>query len=122
MDVIGEAPQNPGLGAVQYAADIHDVLKWIENPTTMLAVLVASSLARTLWYGAGNALLMGQFKSYTVGNKESLDVKTISHAPTSLHQDHWFKNLVNPLVPPMCSARSESGDSHLIYVRNSSMP
>ena len=123
VDVVGEAPQNPGLGAVQYAADIHDVLKWIENPTTMPAVLVPSILfGPDVMVWCGNALLIGQFKSYTEGNKEFLDAKTISHALTSLHQDHWFKKSVSSLVRPMCSARSESCDSHLIYVRNSSMP
>jgi hypothetical protein len=30
VDVLGDHPQNPGLGVVQYAANIAEVLKWIE--------------------------------------------------------------------------------------------
>ncbi|KAM6498778.1 hypothetical protein JOM56_006726, partial [Amanita muscaria] len=45
VDVLGNAPENPGLDVVHYAAGIEDVLKWIENSTTaMPAVLVPNNL------------------------------------------------------------------------------
>ena len=48
-------------------------------------------------------LLMGQFKSFTDGNKESLDVGTISHGLTSLNGDHWFKQTVSQSVSLLSS-------------------
>ena len=122
VDIAGEAPQNPGLGVVQYAAGIEGVLEWIENRTTMPAVLVPDVLfGPDILIWCGDVILMGQLKSYTTGNKESLDAKTISHALTSLGEDHWYKKEVRPWVSFLCSARSESCDSRLIDVRNSSM-
>ncbi|KAM6498794.1 hypothetical protein JOM56_006742 [Amanita muscaria] len=92
VDVLGNAPENPGLGVVHYAAGIKDVLKWIENPTTMPAVLVPSHLfGPDVIVRCKDVLLMGQLKSYTEGNKDSLDAKTVSCAITSLCPDHWFK-------------------------------
>ncbi|KAM6498788.1 hypothetical protein JOM56_006736 [Amanita muscaria] len=92
VDVLGNAPENPGLGVVHYAAGIKDVLKWIENPATMPAVLVPSHLfGPDVIVRCGDVLLMGQLKSYTDGNKDSLDAKTVSCAITSLCPDHWFK-------------------------------
>jgi hypothetical protein len=121
VDVLGKAPQNPGLGVVHYAADIKDVLEWIQNPTTMPAVLVPHILfGPNIMVRCGDVLLMGQLKSYTEGNN---DAKTISYALTSLRPDHWFKKSVRPLVSSLlCPVRSEFCDSHLIYVRNSSVP
>jgi hypothetical protein len=106
VDVIGESPQNPGLGVVHYAANISEVLDWIENTTTtMPAVLVPSNLfGPDVIVSCGGILLMGQLKSYTQGNKESLDAKTASEALTSLHPDHWFKTSVRPLVSSLCPA------------------
>jgi hypothetical protein len=83
VNVLGEAPQNPGLGLVHYAAGIEDVLRWIETPaTTPLspAVLVSNVLfGPDVMIRSGDVLLMGQLKSYTKGNKASLDAETISY-------------------------------------------
>ncbi|KIL71414.1 hypothetical protein M378DRAFT_6158 [Amanita muscaria Koide BX008] len=90
---LGNAPENPGLGVVHHAAGIEDVLKWIENSTTaMPAMLVPNNLfGPDVMVRCGDVLLMGQPKSYTEGNKDSLDAKTISCALTSLCPDHWFE-------------------------------
>lgn len=95
VDVLGEAPQNPGLSVVHYAANIEDVLNWLEAPATAPAVLIPSNLfGPDLMIWCGDVLLMGQVKSYTEGNEASLDAKTISDALTSLHPDHWFRKAV----------------------------
>lgn len=74
MDLLGEAPQNPGLGVMHYAPKIEDVINWIENPTTTLAVLVSNNtFGPDLMIQGSGVLLMGQLKSYTKGNKECLD-------------------------------------------------
>jgi len=100
VDILGEAPQNPGVGVVQYAADINDVLKWIENPTTTPAVLVSSSqFGPDVLVRCGNALLMGQLKSCAVGNKGCLDATTMKEALASLHPSHWFESLKPPVCP-----------------------
>jgi hypothetical protein len=123
VGVLGEAPQNPSLGVVHYAEGIEEVLHWIESPATAPAVLISTILfGPDLMIRSGDILLMGQLKSYTNGNKGSLDAATISHALTSLNPDHWFKKSVCPLVLSLCSAHSESCDSRLIYGRNSSVP
>ena len=44
VDVLGEAPQNPGLGVVHYAADIEEVIRWLETPGVATAVLITSHL------------------------------------------------------------------------------
>jgi hypothetical protein len=109
VDVLGDAPQNPGLGVVHYAASVEEVIHWIETPAVVPAVLVTSHL-----FGpdvmircssspsdstvTSTVLLMGQFKSFTDGNKESLDAGTISHGLTSLNRDHWFKQTVSQLA------------------------
>jgi hypothetical protein len=98
VNALGEASQNPCVGMVQYAANIKDVLGWIENPTTSPAVLVPSTpFGPDVMVWCGDVLLMGQLKSYSEGNKDSLDAKTISHAVTSLHPNHWFNSSVCPL-------------------------
>ena len=99
VDVIGEAPQNPGLGVVHYAGTIEDIICWIETLDPAPAILIPSDL-----FGADillrakllsrNVILMGQFKSYTNGNKCTLDATTLSNALNSLHPDHWFKKSV----------------------------
>jgi hypothetical protein len=105
VDVLGEATQNPGLGVVQYASNIEDVLKWIESPTTSPAVLVPNILfGPDVMVWCGDVLLMGQLKSYAEGNKNSLDATTITNALTSLHPNHWFKSSVCPLVSSKCPA------------------
>ena len=45
VDILGTASQDPGLGVVHYAADVEDVIRWLETPAVAPAVL--SSLART---------------------------------------------------------------------------
>ena len=45
-----------------------------------------------------NVLIMGQLKSYTVGNNNSLDATTVAKALTSLNQDHWFEHKVSYFV------------------------
>jgi hypothetical protein len=97
VDVRGNSQQNPGLGVVEYAANIKEVLEWIENPTT--AVLVPSTLfGPDLLLWCDDVLVMGQLKSYMEGNKDCLDAKTMSHAFIFLHPGHWFKSSVCPLV------------------------
>ncbi|KAF8223312.1 hypothetical protein L208DRAFT_1426082 [Tricholoma matsutake] len=103
VDVLGGAPQNPGLGVVHYAADIEDVICWLETPAIAPAVLITthlfgpdviircSSPLSNLTVASRNILAMGQFKSYTGGNKESLVTGTITEALTSLNRVHWFK-------------------------------
>jgi hypothetical protein len=114
VDVLGEAPENPGLGVVDYAAGVEDVIRWIEDPDTASAVLVSTNLfgpdvmircrsAPSNSTVASKYFLMGQLKSYTHGNKESLDVKTISKALTSLAHDHWFKQMVCQLASSLSS-------------------
>jgi hypothetical protein len=106
VDVLGGAPQNPGLGVVHYAADIEDVIRWLETPAVAPAVLITthlfgpdviircSSPLSHSTVASKNILVMGQFKSYTDGNKESLDAGTITQALTSLNRVHWFKQMV----------------------------
>jgi hypothetical protein len=102
VDILGEAlsfqaPQNLGLSVVQYAANISEVIEWIENPTT--AVLVPTILfGPDVLVWCDDVLLMGQVKSYTTGNEDSLDAQTITHALTSLHPDHWFEKSVCLLI------------------------
>jgi len=116
VDVLGEAPQNPGLGVVHYAAGVEDVLGWIETLAAAPAVLITSHLfgpdvmircrssPSKSTVASRNVLLMGQFKSYMDGNKESLDPATTSHALTSLNRDHWFKQTVCQLALSLSSA------------------
>jgi hypothetical protein len=44
VDVLGNAPENPDLGVVVYAAGVEDVISWIEAPDTAPAVLVSTDL------------------------------------------------------------------------------
>ena len=116
VDVLGEAPQNLGLPVVHYAANVEDVLDWIETSAVAPAVLITSHLfgpdvmvrcrssPLKSTVASRNILLIGQFKLYMDGNKESLDMGTISHALTSLNQDHWFKQMVCELALLLSSA------------------
>ncbi|KAN0121604.1 hypothetical protein V8E52_003500, partial [Russula decolorans] len=82
VDVLGETPRNPGLGVPDNATAL-----LIPSPLfgpDVMARCSSTSSNRTV-------LLMGQFKSYTSGNKESLNADTIAKALTSLQPDHWFK-------------------------------
>jgi hypothetical protein len=97
VDALGKRPQSPSLGVVQYAANIKEVTEWVENPTT--AVLVPSILfGPDVLLFCGDVLLMGKLKSCTMDSKDCLDSRTICHALTSLHPNHWFKLAVCSLV------------------------
>jgi hypothetical protein len=97
-DVLGDRQSNPSLGRVQYADDMDDIIKWIENRTskrTSTAVLVPTNNFVLIRCGDGNGddvILMGHCLS---GNKksESLKAKTMHEALESLHPDHWFERL-----------------------------
>jgi len=99
VDVLGDAPQNPGFSVVQRADNIKEIINWIEDPTDSPAVLIPSNLfgpdvmARCRSYPLNSTVprkvfLMGQLKSYTIGNKSTLSAATMSHSLTSLHPDH----------------------------------
>jgi hypothetical protein len=113
VDILGDALQNPGLGVVHYAASVEEVMHWIETPAVVPAVLVTSHLfgpdvmrcssSPSNSTVTSTVLLMGQFKSFTNGNKESLDAGTISHGLTSLNSYHWFKQTVSQLASSLSS-------------------
>jgi hypothetical protein len=101
VDVLGGAPENPALSVAHYADSIEDTINWLDKPDNASALLIPSHLfgpdvmARCRLSSSNTTvLLMGQFKSCTVGNKESLDAETVAKALTSLHPDHWFKQAV----------------------------
>jgi hypothetical protein len=111
VDVLGGAPENPGLSVVHYASSIEDTIDWLDEPDNTSVLLIPSSLfgpdvmARCRLSSSNTTvLLMGQFKSYTVGNKESLDAETVVKALTSLHPDHWFKTEVCYLASLLSSS------------------
>jgi hypothetical protein len=110
VDVLGGAPENPGLSVAHYASDIEGITDWIEKQDTASVLLIPSELfgpdamARYRSSSKRNVLLMGQLKSYTVGNNASLDAKTVAGALTSLHPDHWFKQAVCYLVSLLSSS------------------
>jgi hypothetical protein len=86
---------------VHHASSIEDTIDWIDNPDTASTLLIPSHLfgpdvmARCRLSSSNTTvLLMGQFKSCTVGIKESLDAETLALSLTSLHPDHWFKEAV----------------------------
>ena len=107
VNIMGEAPQNPGLCIVHYAETIDDVINWIETLNPAPAFLISSNLFGPdvlfkikLWSEstARIVIVMAQLKSYTYGNNTTLDAQTLSNALTSLHSGHWFKKLVRQLV------------------------
>ena len=112
VDVIGEARKNLGLSVVQFAGNIDDIMDWIDKDTAS-AILVPSDqfgpdiMARCHSSPSNETvLLMGQFKSYTVGNKASLAAKTTAEALTSLHPNHWFTQAVCYLVSLLSSSKN----------------
>ncbi|KAF8341836.1 hypothetical protein F5887DRAFT_1062436 [Amanita rubescens] len=105
VNIMGEAPQNPGPCIVHYAETIDDVINWIETLDPAPAILISSNLFGPdvllkvkLWSESTAkpriVIVMAQLKSYTRGNKATLDAQTLSKALTSLHPEHWFKQLV----------------------------
>lgn len=111
VDIIGGAPQNPALGVVCYAQTIDDIIRWIEGPGPAPLILIPTILfgpdvlARVkLSSSTSIPILMGQLKSFTNGNKESLDAPTLTSALISMHPNHWFKKAVRQLVLLLSSA------------------
>jgi len=109
VDIMGKAPQNPGLCVVQYAETIKDIINWIETLDPAPAILIPSHLFGPdvllkvkLWSESTAefriVIVMAQLKSYTQGNKATPDPTTLSKALTSLHPEHWFKRSVCQLV------------------------
>jgi hypothetical protein len=114
VDALRKYPQNPGLSAVHYASCIEDIIDWIDRVDTTPAVLIPCGLfgpdvlvrcrSSSDTTVPRNVLLIGQFKSYTVGNIDSLDAKTLAGALTTLHPTHWFKQAVCYLVSLLFSS------------------
>ena len=100
VDVVGESPENSGLGVVHYADSIRDIVDWMENLDPAPAVLIPHPnfgpdlMIRRKLSNSITVSLMGQLKSYTQGAKSHLDAETLTEALTSLHEDHWFKKEV----------------------------
>jgi hypothetical protein len=87
---------------VSYAANIDKVISWLEDASAS-AILVSSHLfGPDVMVQCSGLLLMGQFKSYTGGNKDSLDAETLTKALISLTPTHWFKRAVRR--PVFCLA------------------
>jgi hypothetical protein len=115
VDVLGGAPENPGLSVAHYASDIEDIIGWIDELDTASVLLIPSQL-----FGPDvmvrcrsspsnrDVLLMGQLKSYTVGNNASVDAKMVAGALASLHPDHWFKQAVCYLGSLLSSSHEQS--------------
>ena len=111
VDVLGEAPMNPGLSVVQSAENIEEVIDWINNDTAS-AILIPGYqfgpdvMARCRSSPSNETVfLMGQFKSYTDGNIDTLAAKTTVEVLNSLHPNHWFKQAVCYLVSSLSSSR-----------------
>ncbi len=104
VDIVGETPENLGLGVVHYAESIQDIVDWIENLDSAPAVLIPHRnfgpdfMIRCKLSNSIVVLLMAQLKLYTQGTKTHLDAGTTTKALTSLHEDHWFKQKVGKLV------------------------
>ena len=101
VDLLGETSHNPGLSVVHFASSIKDTIDWLDNPDKASVLLIPSQsfgpdvLVRCRTNSSKRTiLLMGQYKSYTSGNKESLNADTIVNALHSLRPDHWYKQTV----------------------------
>ena len=106
VDVAVDAPENPGFSVVHYASSIEDIIHWVDNPDNASVVLIPShlfgpsvmarcrsSLSKSIAPPKG-VLLIGRFKAFTVGNKDSLDGEMVAEAVKSLHPGDWFKQSV----------------------------
>jgi hypothetical protein len=103
VGILGGISNNPGLSVVYYARTIKDIIWWLEHPATAPPVLVSTILfGPDVLIRIKGIILMGQLKFYTVGNKESLNAKTITEALTSLTPSHWFKKSVCPVLLSVC--------------------
>jgi len=100
VDILGESPRNPRLGGVCVAANVEDVINWFVKPRTASPILLAPDLfgpdviARVSTETMSKEIIvMGQAKSYTIGNNENLSAAVTSGALNSLDEDHWFKTM-----------------------------
>jgi hypothetical protein len=100
VDVLGERPDNPGLGVVHYVESIKDIVCWIDNPYTAPAVLIPGDnfgpdvMIRCKLSSSMTLFIMAQLKCVIKGNKTCLDARSMTNALTLLHEDHWFKREV----------------------------
>jgi hypothetical protein len=110
VDILGEAPENPGLSVVQYADSMNDILDWIENGAAAPAVLVPNGLFGPdimMWcrtQDGGSVILMGQAKSYLTGGETTLYAADVKKAVESLWEDKWFSTITDPSVRPLVSS------------------
>ena len=131
LDVPGTHSRNPGLCVVDYASSIEEIIDWIDGVGTASAVLIPGpsfgpdvmvrcrSFSTDQTVPSRNVILMGKFKSYMVGNKESLDAQTVAKALSSLHSSHWFKQAVCDLVLLLSPSHQECCGSRTINVETS---
>ena len=81
VDLLGETLENPNLSVAHYVSSIEDTIDWLDDPDKASVLLIPSPsfgpdvLARCRTDSSNRTvLLMGQYKSYTSCNMESLDV------------------------------------------------
>jgi hypothetical protein len=110
IDILGEAPKNPGLSVVQSAKNIQEVIDWINNDAAPAILIPGDQFGPDVMARCHSSpsnetvFLMGRFKSYyTVGKIDALAAKTTVEALNSLHPNHWFKQAVCYLVLPSSS-------------------
>jgi len=114
VNIMEEAPQNPGLCIVRYAETIDDVINWIETLDSAPAILISSDLFGPdvllkvkLWSESTAKpriiIVMARLKSNTRDNKATLDdhAQTLSNALTSLHPEHWPHEQRQKLIDTM---------------------
>lgn len=115
VDVLGEAPMNPSLGVVEYASDINEVIGWFEKDTAAAVLIPCHLFGPDVLVRCHSSppngsvpvrdvIVMGQYKSRTSDNIESLDADTTASAIASLHPNHWFKTEVCYLVSLLTSS------------------
>ena len=112
IDILGEAPKNPGLSVVQSAKNIQEVIDWINNDAAPAILIPGDQFGPDVMARCHSSpsnetvFLMGRFKSYyMVGKLDALAAKTTVEALNSLHPNHWFKQAVCYLVSPLSSSR-----------------
>jgi len=107
VDVLGEAPLNPGLGEIYFAETPEDIIHWLDCANDTPPILLPTHLfgpdimvrMEVETVSPSNETLtmevigMGQDKSKTVGNTVSLNAGTMSEALASLNEDHWFQKM-----------------------------
>jgi hypothetical protein len=107
VDVLGQAPQNTGLGVVCFAESPEDIIRWLKHVDSTPPILIPTHLCgpdvmtrfkiRIKSYQMTTFTIevigMGQLKSYTVGNKTSLGADIMTDALNSLNENHWFEKM-----------------------------